>query len=228
MVLALVASALVINGRDTMALDANLSNDFELGDPPTDADILGDGVFGTGPDWGDLFTAAGGFKDVIDENGAAAVNGVDDYIDYGGIAAAFLRDDLATAGRQDKTVFAKSNKNNDLIQTWNWDTGNVPAKDDIPNAYTYATLSTQDEFEGDLIIYAGVERLSPNGASHVDIEFNQNNIDLDKALPCGDDGSAGPDDPKPCEFVREKTENDFVVSMDFTQGGSLGSLEVRR
>ena len=226
--LALVLSGLVIGGHEILAVDSDNSNDFELGDPPPNANILGSDS--AGPDWADLFDANGDFKDVN------PANGIDDFKDFGGIAAAFVADDLATGNLQDRTVFGGgSNKNNDLISTWTWQTGNTPAKDDISNAYTYATLSTQAGFEGDLVIYAGIERLTPNGDSHVDIEYNQAAIGLDKDLECDNDGVANdgsgdpdPSDSKPCEFVNEKTAGDFIVSMDFTNGGDLGSLTIHK
>src|SRR5437660_8335906 len=72
----------------------HLDNFFELGPNPahtTDeggaTNILGDGVFSNGPDWADLFTSTGGFKDLINATGATTPNSVSDYIDFGGSAA---------------------------------------------------------------------------------------------------------------------------------------------
>ncbi len=215
LLLTMVVASLALVARDTQAV--HIGGHFELGDPPPDANILGDGNNATGPDWADLFDSGG---NVI--GGALAK--------FGGLEAVFIADELSVASQTDVTVFAESNKNNDLVATWNWDTGNVPAKDDLSNVYSYATLNG----DGDLLIYAGLERLAPNGDSHIDIEYNAQGIGLDKAPPCGDDGVAPPvvdpqeDDGSPCEFVNEKSEDDFVLSVDFTNGGAFGSMEVRR
>lgn len=197
---------------------------FELGDglgTPGSADIIGDGNPANGPDWADLFNADGSLKD-SNSNGIPDVKEV-----YGGVDALFLLDDLAQGKLKDDTVFAESNKNNDLTATWNWDTGNVPPKDDLANVYAYATLNEFDE----LIIYAGLERLAPEGDSHIDFQFSQQPIGLDKSPPCGDDhtdDTPEEDDTAPCEFTGEKTVNDLLVVMDFEKGGKLGFVEVRR
>jgi len=186
---------------------------FELGDSlglPGSADIAGDSGQ-AGCDWTDLFDA-----DPTPAEIEAAVDAC------GGVAAAFAADDLAAGSAKDETSFA-SGKNNDPISAWSWKTGNSPGKDDLSNVYAYATLDAEE-----LIVYAGIERLSPGGDSHIDLEFNQAPVTLDKAPPCGNDRSDGSEDRSPCEFVGQKTVGDFLVVMDFVNGGALGSLEVRR
>jgi len=187
---------------------------FELG-PAQEANITDDA--GDGPDWGSIF----------DSNGDRISGGP-------GIAATFLKDQLSQSSATDWTTFSGaggSNKNNDPIgaadceaqglppdcDTWHWDTGNTPAKDDLSNVYGYAAMS-----EDHLIIYAGFERLDPDGDSHVDVEFFQDQVDLDEAPPCNDPGS----DPTPCGFTGIRTEGDFVISMDFLQGGALGEVTI--
>jgi hypothetical protein len=220
---AVLMLGLVIGGLQAFAV--NNDNLFEMGsdaanpggvDGLLNANIAGDGLVANGPDWKDLFNSDGSEKD---SNG----NGNPDWKEiYGGSAAAFLADDLSSQSSVDRTTFAGSNKNNDLISTWNWDTGNSPSKDDITNAYAYAKFEN-----GHLIVYGGVERRANNGDSHIDLEFNQQEIGLDKGIPCGSDGvPAG--DGSPCEFVNEKTVGDFIVSLDFSQGGALGSLSVHK
>ena len=128
-------------------------------------------------DWADLFDAFGDPLDVVDATTVpgSGSDGIDDVDQYpGGLAAVFIADDLALKSAVDRSIFVGSNKNDDLIGDWEWDTGNVPAKDDLSNVYAYAAMDQT----GDFIIYAGLERLAPNGASHVDIEFNQNPIGL--------------------------------------------------
>ncbi len=192
---------------------------FELGpNPPGEVtDILGDGVAGNGPDWGDIFDEFGLPRD-------SDADGIPDYKQiFGGYGAVFIADDLAIKGLVDNTVFAESNKNNDLAATWNWDTGNVPAKDDLANVYAYATVNEFDE----LIIYVGLERLAPEGDSHIDIAFHQSALGLDRNPPCNGDLTGGPEDGSPCEFVGEKQDGDLLVVMDFEKGGKLGTVEVR-
>ena len=204
--LGVVALAVALFGVSS-ALAVHDGGLFELGDGATpltvgSGDILGDSSGANGPDWADLF----------DSGGASLV----------GSSATFVSDELSQGGGTDETHFAESNKNNDLIATWNWSTGNEPPKDDLANVYTYAT------FDGaDLIVYTGLERLSNDGASHVDFQFYRDEIRLDKAPPCGDDLTGGPDDKQPCEFTGERQEGDFVVTMDFTEGGEFGSVEIR-
>ena len=182
--------------------------EFELGDGSRtvgSGDILGSGAQ-TGPDWADIFNADGSVADL-----------------YGGHAATLGQDDLSAKGATDDTIFASSNKNDDLISDWQWDTGNNPPKDDQATAYVYAKF-----VGGNLRIYGAVERTASEGDSHVDIEFNQNTITLDKAPPCGDDGTDPPDDGAPCEFYGDREIDDIVISMDFTKGGDLGTLSVHR
>ncbi|HEX9711235.1 MAG TPA: hypothetical protein VGB52_01625 [Actinomycetota bacterium] len=212
--------------------NGSVNNDlFELG--PTAAPVTGAtdatniiGNQAAGPDWDNLCDANGVSDGFVHSN--IVIRDDDDntipdaFETYGGRGVACIGDDLSVAGAVDRTIFAESNKNNDDPDTWNWDTGNVPVKDDLSNVYGFAI-----EDEGDLIIYAGLERLSPNGDSHVDIEFTQQEIVLDKDSPC--DGDGVPEgDTKPCEFFGERTENDLIVSLDYTNGGALGSLEIRR
>jgi hypothetical protein len=183
---------------------------FELGDGARtvgSGDILGkpDNIQ-DGPDWTDIFNGDGSVADL-----------------YGGHAATLGQDDLSAKGLTDDTIFASSNKNDYLISDWHWDTGNNPPKDDQVTAYVYAKF-----VGGNLRIYGGVERTASEGDSHVDIEFNQNTITLDKDVPCLDDGTDPPNDGSPCEFYGERKIDDIVVSMDFIKGGDLGTLSVHR
>ncbi|MBA2616174.1 MAG: hypothetical protein H0U90_10455, partial [Actinobacteria bacterium] len=104
------------------------------------------------PDWASLFDATGNPTALGDD-------------------CVFVQDDTAQSGATDDTTFASSNKNNDLIATWNWATGNVPLKDDLANVYVCPRFEN-----GDLVIYAGAERLAPEGASHIDFQFYQGEI----------------------------------------------------
>ncbi len=228
-VLAVLAVALFGATAAQAVHDDNL---FELG-PAQGANILGDGSAANGPDWGDLFNAAGETQALPPD----------------GLAATFLKDDTSQKGATDKTTFSGaggSNKNNDPISTadcavhvppltgsacdtWHWDAGNVPSKDDLVNSYVYGTMPTSGALANHLILYGGIERLDPSGDSHLDLEFLQNPIDIvdgtvsdGAAIPCNDPGQ----DPTPCEFTGIREIGDVIVSMDFVQGGGIGSVEV--
>ena len=196
---ALMVAALALPGP----APAVASSLFELG-PVQGADIVCADP-NPPPDWGCIFDSNGNIVDL-----------------FGGDVAAFLKDDLSQSGNVDRTTFSGaggSNKNNDAITDWHWDSGNVPAKDDFSNAYAWATVNP----DGHLIVYSGFERIDSSGDSHVDIEFFQAAVALDEDLPCNDPGA----DPTPCNFVGARTVGDIIVSMDFSIGGDFGSLSIR-
>lgn len=224
--LALATSSLAIHDDDL----------FELGPlAPGVTDILGDepdaDLDTNGPDWADVF----------DANGDPVGLG-----DFGGVVAGFIEDDLSQKGLTDRTTFSGaggSNKNNDPISTadcaaqtppltgsacdtWHWDGGNVPAKDDLANVYAYAAFNSLDQ----LILYIGLERLAPEGDSHIDVEFLQEEVALldgaivgTDGIPCDDPGR----DVTPCEFDGFRTIEDVIVSMDYVTGGGIGEVSVR-
>ena len=132
-----MAATALLAALTAVAVAVHDDNLFELG-PPQAADIVGDGNAANGPDWGDLFDA----------------NGVGTGLPADGLAAAFLKDETSQKSGFDVTTFSGaggSNKNNDPISnadcaarvppltggacdTWHWDSGNVPAKDDLVNS----------------------------------------------------------------------------------------------
>ena len=211
------------------------------------ADILGNDDPGDGPDWG--------FVSGTSDDGLYNASGQLQAGLQGGLAEAFIADQSSAGGALDDTTFSgggTSNKNTDAISSadcanrtppltgsgcapWVWDAGNVPAKDDLTNVYAWEKLvdpcvlsgsctPTPGQSDDHLIVYAGVEREDPSGSSHVDIEFLQDSIALDEAPKCNDPGQ----DPTPCHFNGLRTEDDVVLSMDFLQGGGIGSVTVRR
>lgn len=177
---------------------------FELGDDTStpsqgSADILGSSTQ-PGPDWADIFDGNG---NVINS--------------FGGEAAAFIKDDLSASSAIDTTVYSggPGDKNQDKIADWTWTSSSVPVKNDIANNYAYA----KKDANGHLIIYVGAERLSPNGDSHIDVEFFQNPVGLDHAVPCP--GGVA------CHFTGTNRDGDILVNMDFTNGGAFAGLTVR-
>src|SRR4029453_3988472 len=103
-----------------------------------------------GPDWGSIFDANGNVLDL-----------------HGGLAAGFAMDDISPAGSVDHTVFTAGGTKNSQNPAcpWQWGSQSVPAKDDLSNVYAFGTLDSN----GNFLIYAGLERLAPNGASHFNI-----------------------------------------------------------
>jgi hypothetical protein len=165
--------------------------DFEL-----EGNIAED-VPGAPPDWASLFDANGNVQP------------------HAGLDAAFIHDDLSLPNSPDTTVFtAGGTTNNQQPPQWNWGTQAVPSNDDLSTVYSYATLNAT----GDLVVYAGLERIDPTGgSSHVDFQFLQQPVGLDEAPPC---------DSEPCQFVGQKTVGDLLVAMDFGSGGGSGTVRI--
>lgn len=124
-------------------------------------------------------------------------------------------------GGFDPTKFSgSSNKNHDLIgagqDPWTWDGGGGgPQKNDITNTYFHTRLSPTD---GHRWVFLAAETRSTSGDSHVDFEFNQAGIDQVGAVSGLLIGN-GPDGGR--------TIGDFIISIDFRQGGSAPSTTVR-
>jgi hypothetical protein len=120
----------------------------------------------------------------------------------------------------DPTVFAGGNKNSALIgpsdEPWEWDGGGGgPQKNDLTNAYLHTRL---DPVTGDRWVFVGGETRSTNGDSHVDFEFNQAGI-VQIGATDGELVGLGPDGGR--------TINDFLISIDFEQGGEAPVATVR-
>lgn len=120
----------------------------------------------------------------------------------------------------DFTLFAGSNKNPDLIgatdMPWEWDVGTGgPQKNDLTNAYFHTRV---DPVTGDRWVFVAAETRSINGDSHVDFEFNQAGI-LQTGEVEGELIGLGPDGGR--------TINDFLITIDFQQGGEHPLASVR-
>lgn len=189
--------------------ETTVCKSFELG---PGAGTIEDGVTNIltnsthdGPDWDSLFDSIG------------------ETINNAGGTATFIRDDVSGDSKTatpDLTTFTSSgsDKNTDLVQTWNWGTTNVPAKTDITNAYILGV----NDASGDLLVYFGAERSAPNGSSYIDIELFQDEVSLDRDPK---------DEPCPnasCKFEGEHTAGDLLISMNFNNGGALGQVEFRK
>lgn len=113
----------------------------------------------------------------------------------------------------DPTKFGgSSNKNDDLIgpeeDPWDWGGGGGgPRKNDITNTYFHSRM---DPDTGHLWVFIGAETRSTNGDSHVDFEFNQAGV-VQVGKTSGQLIGQGP--------LGGRTLDDFIVSIDFLNGG---------
>ncbi len=166
---------------------------------------------------GDSWAQGATFLGVLDDDGEPALD---------------LNGNLFRASRQvdenwgnmghgfDSTLFAGGNKNDDLIGTgdvpWGWDVGGGgPQKNDITNAYFHTRV---DPLTGDRWVFVAAETRSINGDSHVDFEFNQAGVvkvgtDSGELIGLGPDGG--------------RTIDDFLITIDFEQGGEMPIANVR-
>src|SRR5262249_32214879 len=114
--------------------------------------------------------------------------------------------------------FAGGQKVDNNPNTWNWVLNPVNAKEDINNALIHVTKdpSTQHTW----IMIAG-DRLSNNGDAYIDFEFLQNTLTT-TPLVAGKGGfsSAGPN----CG----RTLNDFLLTLELHQGGTVADFFVER
>ena len=112
----------------------------------------------------------------------------------------------------DTTTFtgAGSETNDGVIGSFTYGTaGNTPAKDELSNVYALSHQTT-----GVNEVFFGGERVVNNGDSHIDFEFLQANVGI----------------PDPCAagtFSGHRTQGDLILSVDFTNGGTLGGIDFR-
>jgi hypothetical protein len=131
------------------------------------------------------------------------------------IAQAFTVDPLAgdttACGKGDPTIYTSTGveKNGDVLSTETFSTGSVPAKDDMGNVYA---VNVQDG--GTNEIYLGSERVVNNGDSHFDFEFLQRSLTK----------------PNACSgtFTGNRAQGDFLASIDYTKGGTLGGFDLHQ
>lgn len=166
---------------------------------------------------GDAWAQGSSFYGVLDENGMPAI-GPD------GNPFRASRQVDPNWGNQgdgsDPTLFAGGNKNDFLIgpgdSPWDWNGGGGgPQKNDLTNAYFHTRV---DPVTGDRWVFVGAETRSTNGDSHVDFEFNQAGV-VKTGETEGFIVGMGPDGGR--------TINDFLVSVDFGNGGENPVASVR-
>ncbi len=166
---------------------------------------------------GDGWAQGASFRGVLDANGLPA-------LDAGGTAfrAAHMVD--PNWGNQgdgfDPTLFGGGNKNLDLIglgqSPWDWGGGGgSPQKNDITNCYFHTRV---DPLTGDRWVFVAAETRSISGDSHVDFEFNQAGV-ITTGTTSGLIVGLGPDGGR--------TINDFLINVDFEQGGTHPVASIR-
>jgi hypothetical protein len=113
--------------------------------------------------------------------------------------------DTTSCGGGDPTAYtgAGSETNGSLLSTDTYGTASVPNKDDLSNVYAAAHISGATNE-----VFFGAERVINNGDSHIDFEFLQASVGLTGTCS----GS----------FTGNRTQGDFLLSVDFTSGGTLG------
>ncbi len=113
--------------------------------------------------------------------------------------------DVTSCGTGDPTVYtgAGSETNGDLLSSDTFGTGSTPNKDDLSNVYAVAHVNGATNE-----VFFGAERVINNGDSHIDFEFLQSVV----TIPDACSGS----------FSGHRTQGDFLLSVDFTNGGTLG------
>ncbi len=173
------------------------------------------------PDWAAVFNADGSLKDEVDEAGAPGGNGVPDYVDlYHGLDAVFVQDNLSDGVATDMSALLLGDglvgdltvDGSDAVMTGVADevyNGVVGAAHDIGNAYLLAEKGP----DGELLLFAGVERIAAFTDTYVEIEFNQDLVSLSYGAPWPIHGS--------------HTAGDLRIRLIFT-AGLLGAVDFER
>lgn len=133
----------------------------------------------------------------------------------------FVMDGATLAGGKEASAWSGSNKDIDLISTWEYKASKVtPDKDNITNAY--AKAYEVGGFPGGdfpnhpagvhehLIIYFGADRFANNGDAALGFWFFQGNVSM------GEGGT----------FNGEHEIGDILVQVDFVQGGSSSEVQI--
>ncbi len=184
----------------------------------SDGDIADD-VTVPAPDWGSVFgrTPAGGATaPVVVKDGAdlLATSFVEDPLTVDALPAPPC--DVGKTG--DVTVFTSggSDKNGDAIPTWTFESGSIPPhKDDLSNVYAAAKRDGSDT-----VFYFALERTDNNGSGHVDFEFLKSPVGT---AVTGEDSSGCPSG----NFTGSRTPGDVLLSLNFTNGGVVGTEDIR-
>ena len=116
----------------------------------------------------------------------------------------------AEAYNGNDNVFTNGSKFNDYISALRWFENSAPDKNDINNALYHVSRDTDDN----QWIFISGDRLSTNGTSYIDFELLQGTITQNTngtftGTPAANKTNGG-----------GRTENDIIISMEYTNGGS--------
>ncbi len=136
---------------------------------------------------------------------------------FGGLTGTQLAKTGVLADPAPQSIFSGGGSKDDLDLNgalagaggWKHKTGQVPDKDDITNAYAVAY-----NVGGDLVIYAGADRLDNSGDAFMGFWFFQNQIGLGPIS-----GNSGP-------FTGQHAVGDVLVLANYSGGGTTVNIEV--
>ena len=127
-----------------------------------------------------------------------------------------------TGGEKNGDSLVLNSSGSDAVETWS--TASVPPKDDVSNVYAVSRSGfdpsnpTSDAASGNgKEVFFGAERIVNNGDTHMDFEFTQAAVGLSAGSPPGT--CAG-------KFDGHRTHGDFIASIDYTTGGSIGTFSL--
>lgn len=136
-----------------------------------------------------------------------------------GAGETFVADGPNLAGGKETSAWEGSNKDIDLISTWEHKPAKVvPDKDNITNAYAKAYSVDHDgdgsDDPGDtpnhLVLYFGADRFANNGDAALGFWFFRNDVGL------GPNGT----------FTGEHAVGDILVQVDFVSGGRSSEVQI--
>lgn len=123
-----------------------------------------------------------------------------------GVSAASMGTTGVLADQGTASVFlGGGSKDTNDLDKWKWKDGSTPDKDNITNSYAAAYNAN-----GELIIYFGADRFAQDGDAQLGFWFFQNDV------------SPNPDG----SFSGTHAIGDILVLSNFTQGGSVGEVQV--
>ncbi|MBI2395570.1 MAG: hypothetical protein HYV09_38750 [Deltaproteobacteria bacterium] len=121
-------------------------------------------------------------------------------------------------GLSNTTIFTGGgSKDPEDVSKWKWksNTGSVPDKDDIVNAYAAAYNDTN----GDLIIYFGADRFATDGDAQMGFWFFRDDVHF---VPTPSDSGESEDGT----FSGHHLDGDLLVLANFLKGGAENHLQV--
>ncbi len=118
-------------------------------------------------------------------------------------------------------VFRSGSKDTEDINTWHYELGSSPPKDDITHAYAAAYTAvggTGDATSpGDLLIYFGADRHTFTGAASLGFWFFKQQVLRDDVSRRFVDANGAP---------ARHSEGDTLVAFEYTNGGAVSSVKV--